>query len=312
MSDDSEEIPLLKKYLASEFEIKKLGSLKYFLGIEVARSKDGIFISPRKYVLDLLKEIGMLGCKACDTPLELNQKLGDDEGGGATVDRGSYQRLVGKFIYLFHFRPDIAVAVSVVSQFMHAFHQIHFEAVMRILKYLKSAPGKGLYFSKYDHFRVEAYTDADWVGLVTDRRSTSGYCTFVGGNLVNWRSKKQIVVARSSAETMFRAMTQGVCELLWIKLLLSGLGIDQTDSMRLYCDNKVAINIAHNQVQHDRIKHVEIDRHFIKEKLTSGIICTPFVRSGEQLADILTKGVGSKPFHDILGKLGMRDIFALV
>jgi len=80
--------------------------------------------------------------------------------------------------------------------------------------------------------------------------------------------------------------------------------------MRLYCDNNAAISLAHNPVQHDRTKHVEIDRHFVKEKLTSGIICTPFVKTGEQLADILTKGVGSKPFHEALGKLGFRDIFA--
>ncbi|KAF5950988.1 hypothetical protein HYC85_012981 [Camellia sinensis] len=262
--DDVEEIPLLKKYLASEFEIKDLENLKYFLGIEVARSKDGIFICQKKYVLDLLKETGMLGSKACDTPLEPNQKLSDDIG-GAAVDRGSYQWLVGKFIYLSHSRPDIAIAVSIVSQFMHAPHAIHLEAVMKILRYLKSSPGKGLYFSKHDHLSVEAYTDADWAGSVTDRRSTWG------------------------AEAEFRAMAQGVCELLWIKLLLSDLGIDQVDSMRLYCDNKAAINIAHNPVQHDRTKHVEIDRHFIKEKLTSGTICTPFVKSGEQLADILTK-----------------------
>ena len=117
------------------------------------------------------------------------------------------------------------------------------------------------------------------------------------------------MVARSSAEAEFKAMTQGVCELLWIKLLLHDLGIDQKDSIRLYCDNKASINIVHNPVQHDRTKHVEIDRHFIKEKLTSGTICTPFVQSGEHFADILTKGVGSKPFHGILGKLGMRDIF---
>ena len=101
-----------------------------------------------------------------------------------------------------------------------------------------------------------------------------------------------------------------MCELLWIRLLLRDLGIHQTDSMRLYCDNKAAINIAHNPVQHDRTKHVEIDRHFIKEKLTSGAICMPCVRSGDQLADVLTKGLGIKPFRDILDKLGMRDIFA--
>ncbi|GMP83473.1 hypothetical protein CsSME_00037367 [Camellia sinensis var. sinensis] len=252
----------------------------------------------------------MFGFKACDIPLEPNQKRGNYKGEVA-VDKGRYQQLVGKLIYLSYSRLDIVVAVSVVRQFMHAPHQIHFETVMRILRYLKFAPDKGLYFSKYDHLRIEAYTDADWAGSVTDRRSTSGYCTFVGGNLVTWRSKKQNMVARSSAEAEFRAMAQGVCKLLWIKLLLSDLGIDQMDSMQLYCDNKAAINIAHNPVQHDRTKHVEIDCHFIKEKLTSGTICTLFVQSGEQLADILTKRVGSKPFHGILGKLGMRNIFAL-
>ena len=123
-------LPLLKKYLAQEFEIKDLGSLKYFLGIEVARSKDGIFISQRKYVLDLLKETGMLGCKACATPLEPNQKLGDDAG-GEVVDRGSYQRLVGKLIYLSHSLPDIVVAVSVVSQFMHAPYQEQTSSISR-------------------------------------------------------------------------------------------------------------------------------------------------------------------------------------
>ena len=118
------------------------------------------------------------------------------------------------------------------------------------------------------------------------------------------------MVSRSSAEAEFRAMAQGLCELLWIQIILSDLGLGPEDSMNLYCDNKAAISIAHNPVQHDRTKHVEIDRHFIKEKLNSGIICTPFVKSGEQLADALTKSLASKPFHSILGKLGMRNIFA--
>jgi hypothetical protein len=102
----------------------------------------------------------------------------------------------------------------VVSQFMHFPREPHMEAVYRILRYLKSSPGKGLLFSQYDHLKIEAYIDADWAGSITDRRSTSGYCTFVGGNLVTWRSKKQSVVAKSSAEAEFRAMAQGVCEIL--------------------------------------------------------------------------------------------------
>jgi hypothetical protein len=118
------------------------------------------------------------------------------------------------------------------------------------------------------------------------------------------------VVARSSAEVEFRAMAQGVCEILWLKILLTELGFDSKDSMRLYCDNKAAISIAHNPIQHDRNKHVEIDRHFIKEKLKEGIICTPYVKTREQLADMLTNGVSGGTLHSALSKLGMRDIYA--
>jgi len=151
------------------------------------------------------------------------------------------------------------------------------EAVYHILCYLKSSLGKGLLFSQHDHLKIKAYTNADWAGLIMDRRSTLGYCTFMGGNLVTWQSKKQSVVDKSSAEAEFRAMAQGACETLWLKILLTELGFDSKDSMRLYCDNKAAISIAHNPVQHDQTKHVEIDRHFIKEKLREGIICTPYV-----------------------------------
>ncbi|CAL8175713.1 unnamed protein product [Prunus armeniaca] len=206
--DDIEEISKLKIQLAKEFDVKDLGTLRYFLGIEVAHSKEGIFISQTKYVLDLLTETGMLACKPADSPIEQNHRLGEQTD-DTRVDRGRYQRLVGKLIYLAHTRPDIAYAVSVVSQFMHEPCEVHMQAVERILRYLKSAPGKGLLFSKHDNFAIEAYTDADWAGSVSDRRSTTGYCTFVGGNLVTWRSKKQSVVARSSAEAEFRAMAHG-------------------------------------------------------------------------------------------------------
>lgn len=156
---------------------------------------------------------------------------------------------------------------------------------------------------------IEGYTDADWAGSIMDRRSTSGYFTFVGGNLVTWRSKKQKVVARSSAEAEFRGMAQGVCELLWIRNLLSDLGFKPRQSMSLHCDNKAAIEIAHNPVQHDRTKHVEVDRHFIKENLDQEIIKFPFVPSEDQLADILTKAVCGRVFNSSLDKLGMIDIY---
>lgn len=218
--------------------------------------------------------------------------------------------MVGKLIYLSHTRPDIAFAVSLVSQFMHSPREVHLQASHRILQYLKGTPGRGILYKRNGNAIIEAYTDADYAGSVIDRRSTTGYCTFLGGNLVTWRSKKQNVVARSSAEAEFRAMAQGICELLWLKIILEDLKIKWGGPMKLYCDNKSAISIAHNPVQHDRTKHIEVDRHFIKEKLDSGLICTPYVPSQGQLADILTKGLSSPIFERIVSKLGMENTYS--
>ena len=307
--DDVKEKQVLSQSLAKEFEIKALGRLKYFLGIEVAHSRQGIFISQQKYVTDLLKETGKTACKPASTPIDPNMKLGTAEE-DAAVDREMFQRLVGKLIYLSHTRPDIAYAVSVISQFMHNPKEVHLQAAHRILQYLKGNPGKGILFKRNGGLVLEAYTDADYAGSLVDRRSTSGYCTFLGGNLVTWRSKKQNVVARSSAEAEFRAMAQGVCELLWLKIILEDLKIRWDGPMRLYCDNKSAISIAHNPVQHDRTKHIEVDRHFIKEKLESGLICTPYVTTQGQLADVLTKGLNSTVFQNIISKLGMENTYS--
>lgn len=302
------EISQLKSLLAKEFEIKDLGPLKYFLGIEVAQSKSGIFISQRKYVLDLLAESGMLGCKPANSPIEANHHLCG--GVGEPADRGRYQRLVGRLIYLAHTRPDIAYAVSVVSRYMHDPRIVHQDAVYRILRYLKSTPGNGILFSNHGHLTLECFTDADWAGSKDDRKSTTGYCTLLGGNLVTWKSKKQSVVSRSSAEAEYRAMAKGTCELIWLKSLLGDLGVMHERPMRLYCDNQAAINIAHNPVQHDRTKHIEVDRNFIKEKLDQKLICTLYVKSKDQIADIFTKGLGCPDFHCLVSKLGMRNLYA--
>lgn len=171
--DDSMEIERLKSTLTMEFETRDLGQMKYFLGMEVARSKKGISVSQRKYVTDLLKETGMLGCKPSDTPIESGKKTSNV---GEPVDRERYQRLVGKLIYLSHTRPDIAFAVSVASQHMHSPKEAHLEAVYKILRYLKGSPGRGLFFKKSNCRDIEMFTDADWAGAVEDRKSTTGYC----------------------------------------------------------------------------------------------------------------------------------------
>ena len=192
---------------------------------------------------------------------------------------------------------------------MHDPRSKHLGAVYRILRYLKSNPGKGLMFRSNGHLNVESYCDADWASCLDDSRSTSGYCVFVGGNLVSWRSKKQSVVSRSTAEAEYRAMSLVVSEVLWVRNLLTELNVLRNVPMRVWCDNKSAINIAYNPVQHDRTKHVEIDRFFIKEKLDSGIIELSHVNSGGQVADCLTKSLGVKECNVTCNKMGMIDIY---
>ena len=125
-----------------------------------------------------------------------------------------YRHLVGKLNYLTITRPDISFAVSVLGQFMKDPRLPHWEAVIRIVRYLKAHPSRGLLCKANGHLRVEAYNDANWVGSPSDRKSTTGYCTFLGGNLITWRSKKQTVVARSSAKVENRAMAHTSCELM--------------------------------------------------------------------------------------------------
>ena len=305
--NDEREKHDLKQRLAKEFEIKELGKLKYFLGIEVAYSTQGIFISQQKYVTDLLVEIGKIRYKPISTLMDPNHKLGEAKE-EPTVDKKMYQRLVGRLIYLAHTQPDIAYSMSMISQFMYDPREPHLQVAYRML--LKSNPGKGILFKKNDTLALEAYTDADYAGSIVDQRSTTGYCTFLGGNLVTWRSKMQNMVARLSTELEFMAIAQGLCELLWLKIILDDLRIKWDDPMKLYCDKKSAINSAHNPIQHDRTKHIEVNRHFIKVKLEEGVVCISYVSSEHQLADILTKGLNSSMFHNLVFKLGMEDIYS--
>ncbi|KAL0561518.1 hypothetical protein IC582_001948 [Cucumis melo] len=164
-------------------------------------------------------------------------------------------------------------------------------------------------FRKTNRKTIKAYTGLDWAGSIVDRKSTSGYFTFVWGNLVTWRSKKQSVEARSSAEAEYRAMSLGICEKIWLQKVLSDLHQGCETPLKLFCDNKAAISIANNSVQHDKTKQVEIDCHFIKERLDNGSICILYIPSNQQVADVLTKGLLILHFNLCVSKLGLIDIY---
>ena len=310
IGNDPTERVKLEQELMREFVIKNLGKMKYFLGIEVAHSKNGMMLSQQKYILDLLAETGFMDCRPAKIPIEVNHKLNlnEDE---QKINAREYQRLVRRLIYLAHTRPDISNDVNILSQFMHSPRISHFQAAHRTLRYLKGTTGLGLHFKRSSMICLNAYTDSDFVGSLSDRRSTSGYCIFLAGNLVIWRSKKQDVVARSSTEAEFRALAHELTEIIWIKRILQDLKIKINGSCNIFCDNQSTIRVAHNPVQHDRMKHVSIDIHYIKETLEQNNICIPYIQSVEQRADVLTKGLPKEHYMKLGSKLGLIDIHSL-
>ena len=184
------------------------------------------------------------------TPMDTNVKLYEDQG-QLLSNTERYRRLVGKLNYLTITHPNVSFAVSVLSQYMRDPCLPQWEAVIRIVRYLKLHPGRGLLYKANGHLQVEAYTDVDWAGSLSNRKSTIGYCTFLGGNLITWKSKKQIVVARSSAEAEYRAMALTSFELMWIKHLLEELKFVVMLPMTMHCDNEASIHIASNLVFHE-------------------------------------------------------------
>ncbi|CAL1397449.1 unnamed protein product [Linum trigynum] len=309
--NDPQLIAQVKSFLHDRFSIKDLGPLKYFLGIEVARSPEGVVLSQRKYALDILTDAGVTGARPSRFPMEQNHDLTrprptDD----AAVDASSYRRLVGRLLYLTVTRPDITYAVNILSQFVHSPGPEHVTAAHRVLRYLKTSPGQGLFFPTGESLRLNAYCDADWGGCQTTRRSTTGYYIQLGSAPVSWRTKKQRVVARSSAEAEYRAMASTVSEVIWLRFLLIELGVPQHSPTPLHCDNQAALHIAANPVFHERTKHVEMDCHFVRERVVTGEIAPLKVSSSSQLADILTKALGGDQFHILLSKLGIRDLHA--
>ncbi|EOY03970.1 Cysteine-rich RLK (RECEPTOR-like protein kinase) 8, putative [Theobroma cacao] len=183
------------------------------------------------------------------------------EDGELFEDPEKYRRLVGKLNYLTMTRPNIAYSVSIVSQFMSAPTINHWAALEQILCYLKGAPRCGLFYENHGHTNIECFSDADWAGSKSDKRFTTRYCVFIGGNLVSWKSKKQNVVSQSSAKSEYRGMAQTVCEVVWMYQLLSEVGLKSSLPAKLWCDNQAALHIASNPVFHERTKHIKIDCH---------------------------------------------------
>ncbi|CAN6694397.1 unnamed protein product [Malus baccata var. baccata] len=281
--------------LAQEFDIKDLGPLHYFLGIQITHHSTRLFLSQSKYVSDLLHNTDIGLSKPCNTPcLPYTRLLKDD--GKPFHDPALYRSVVGALQYLTFTRPDIAFSVHQVCQFMHCPMESHFIAVKRILRYLQGTMDYGVHLSKGD-LCLTAFSDANWDGDPNDRRSTTGLVVYLGSSPISWSSKKQNTVSKSSTEAEYRALSSTAAEIDWIIQLLKFLRIDVSCPVTLFCDNLSAIVVAYNHVMHQRTKHIEVDIHFVRERVAKKLLQLQFVSSNEQFADILTKGLSTPLFR---------------
>ncbi|XP_018499873.2 uncharacterized mitochondrial protein AtMg00810-like [Pyrus x bretschneideri] len=291
--------------LATEFDIKDLGSLHYFLGIQITQTAEGLFLSQHNYVNDLLTKTEMHQSKPCATPcLPHNRLLKDD---GTPFDNPAlYRSIVGALQYLTFTRLDIAFFVHQVCQFMHCPMKSHYLAIKRILRYLKMTQHYGIQYVKGE-LELNTFSDVDWAGDPNDRRSTTGFVVFLGTNPISWSSKKQNTVSRSSTEAEYRAIATTATKIDWMKQILAFLQIDISIPSTMFCDNLSAIALTCNPVMHQRTKHIEIDVHFVRERIAKQLLHMEFVSSTKQFVDILTKGLSAPLFHAHCCNLRLRD-----
>lgn len=232
----------------------------------------------------------MLQCNPCTTPIDTKPKLSSVEGRSVS-NATEFCSLAGALQYLTITRTNISYAVQQICLFMPAPKEPHLQLLKCVLQYLKGTMSYGLQITKLASTTIVAYSDADWAGCPDTRCSTSGYCVYLGNNLVAWSSKRQHTVSRSSAKAEYRAIANAVSETCWLRQLLHELRRPPKSATIVFCDNISTQYLASNPVQHQHTKHVEIDLHFVRDKVALGEVKVMHVPTQSQFADIFTKGL---------------------
>ncbi|XP_019158353.1 PREDICTED: uncharacterized protein LOC109155079 [Ipomoea nil] len=303
MGDDSALVDSLLQRLATTFKIRDLGVPTFFLGIETLSTPEGILLSQRRYIRDILNRAGMSDCKPLATPASVTQAVSQST--DPFDNPTQYQRLAGALQYLTITRPNLSYSVNRLCQFMHAPTDEHWGLLKRVLRYIRGTMDYGLRLSPSLSTDIHAFSDSDWAGCPVDRKSTSGYAVFIGSNLVSWVSRKQRTVARSSTEAEYKGLADVCAEVTWVVSLLRELGLHSGAPATLWCDNLGATYLCANPMFHARTKHVEVDYHFVLDKVTSGEYKVSFVSTKDQVADIFTKPLPAARFAILRDKLNV-------
>jgi hypothetical protein len=298
ISSSSAATSKLLAQLQADFVVKDLGPLHYFLGIEVHSRSNGLILTQQKYIRDLLARTNMSTSKGVPTPMLPTDKLSSE-------DATKYRSIVGALQYLLLTRPDLSFCVNRVCQYMASPTTLHWAAVKRILRYLHDTVDLGLCFTRMGSSLLSAFSNADWAGNPDDRRSTGGYAIFFGGNLVSWSSRKQATVSRSSTESEYKAIADATTEVIWIQVLLHELGISQVRPPTLWCDNLGATYLSTNPIFHRRSKHIEVDYHFVHERVATQQLDIRPISTKDQLADAFTKPLAGPAFMQFRNNLNL-------
>ena len=279
--------------LSKCFTMTDLGEASYFLGMEINRDKDAntIHLQQGAYIKKVLERFDMADCAPMRTPFPTGIKLPLGAEGNYNKSFPEYASAVGSLMYLMVCtRPDLAFAVGAVSRFMSCPVEEHWEAVKRILRYVQGTKDNKLVLGGVvGEATMVGYTDADWGGNDNNRRSISGYCFLLGEGAVSWSSKKQTSVALSSTEAEYMALTQATKEAMWLKRFLGELNLHKGEALTIKVDNQSCIALAKNPEFHARTKHIDIQCHFIREKVEEGEVTLEYCPTRLMVADILTK-----------------------
>jgi peroxiredoxin family protein len=263
-----------------------------------------IFIGQEKYAKEILKKFQMENCKPTATPMNQKDKFSKEDG-TARVNEEKYRSLIGCLLYLTATRPDILYATNLLSRFMHCPSELHMRAAKRILRYIKGTCSFGVKFMQCKTLKLHGFSDSDWGGFIDDMKSTSGFCFNLGSAIFSWSSKKQSIVAQSTAEAEFIAATAAVNQALWLQKLLRDLHMEEEEATEISVDNQAAIAISNNPVFHGKTKHFNIKLYFIREVQKNGDVKLLYCRTEDQMADLFTKALPANRFEFLTRLIGV-------